>query len=227
MQALSMMVAISGSRCELLHSCLAPPYRVSSSHESLKESRRSNGLYVSLVKNENLRLAGLTGTNISKKNLRKSIHQGYTPSVAGSCRSVTGPELGIPLGKSLAILDPKGRLGKRNQVRIARSRVKCSANGVAGEAQKEESGSLCCGVKQSGPIERIVSLKDGWALGTGDVNEQGSYGKYNVPRGGVLRNETSKSEYQKIQDLRFSGDISEGDSGPQVLDLQVGSPLQK
>ena len=173
-----------------------------------------------VVKKESLRFAGLTGTRISNKNLRKFIHQVHTPCFTGSCSSVTGSGLGTPLRKALVTLNPKSRLGKRSQVRIVKSRVKCSANGAAGEAQTKGSGSRGCGVKHSGPIDRIVSLKDGWALGTGEASEQGSSGKFNLPPRG---NEISNSEYQKIQDLRFSGDTWEGDSGPQVLDLQVGS----
>ena len=176
---------------------------------------------MSLVKKENLRLAGLSGSRISSKNLRNFIQHGYTPWVTGNCSSVAGPELGTCLRIALVTSNPKGRLGKRNQVRIEKSWVRCSANGVSGETQTKESGSRRCGSKQSGLIERTVPLKNDWALGAGNVSERGSPGQSNRSRGGVLGNEISNSEYQKIQDLRFSGDIWEGDSGPHVLNLQV------
>jgi hypothetical protein len=211
------MVVTSGSRCDLQGCCHAPPYCGLSSHGGLKEFQRSKGWRISLAKEENLRVTGLAGTRISHKNLLKFEYQGSTEWVKGSCCSVAGSELCASFRKSL-LKSPRGKVGKRSQERIERSWVRCYAQGGSRETHAKPSVNRSGGAKQSEPIERVVSLKD-----SGEVSEQGSSRLFYQSHGEALGGGISNSEYQKIQDLKFSGDMWEGDSGPQVLDLQVGS----
>ena len=216
--ALPMMVGTSGSRCDLQSCCHTPPYHGLSNHEGRKESQRSKGWCISFVKKENLRHNSLAGTRISHKNLLKFKYQGSTPCVTGSCSSITGSELCTPFWKALLIKSPKGKLGRHYQERIDRSRVRCYAQGGSGGTHEKLGGNRSGIAKQSEPIEMVVSLKDG-----GEVSEQGSSRLFYQSHGEMLGGRVSNSEYHKIQDLKFSGDMWEGDSGPQVLDLQVGS----
>lgn len=215
--ALPMMVVTSGSRCDLQSCCHAPPYRGLSSHGGLKESPRSKGWCISLVKRDNLRFISLAGTRVSHKNLLKFRYQGNTPCVTGCCSSVTGPELCTPFTKAFLVKSPRGKLGKRFPERIERSRVRCNAERESGETHGKLNENRGGGAKRSEPIERVLSSRDTWeAIGQGS-----SRLFYQQQQGTALGGGVSNSEYQKIQDLKFSGDLWEGDSGPQVLDLQV------
>lgn len=218
--AMPMMVVTSGSRCDLLPSCChALPYYGLPSHERLKESREGRKGWC-MIKGI-VRIPSLAGTRISHKNLLNYKFKGNAPCVAGSCSNVTDPELCMPFRKVSDIRNPRGKLGKRNQVRIEKSWSRVYAKEVSREIYEEESGDRGSLVKQTNPIER--ALKGDSSLIVGEANEQGSLRLSNQRQGELLWDGVSKSEYQKIQDLKFSGDIWEGDSGPQVLDLQVSS----
>jgi len=218
--AMPMMVVTSGSRCDLLPSCChAPPYYGLPSHERLKESREGRKGFV--MNKGIVRISSLAGTRISHKNLLNYKFEGNAPCVTGNCSNVTDPELYMPFRKVSDIRNPRGKLGKRNQARIERPWSRVYAREVSREIYEEESGDRDSLVKQINPNER--ALKGGSSLIIGEANEQGSPRLSNQRHGEVLWDGVSKSEYQKIQDLKFSGDIWEGDSGPQVLDLQVGS----
>lgn len=175
---------------------------------------------MSLFSKENSRFSGLAGTRISRKNSLKSRHQTYTPCIAGDCTSITRSELGVPLRRSLVATNRKGKWGKHNQVRIERSWVRRHEKGRSWEGHTSGSGSLQYSGKQPGLIEETISLKDDQPLDARGIGEQGSLRLLNQPRREVLEDVISSPEYQKIQDLKFSGDMWEGDSGPQVLDLQ-------
>lgn len=215
-----MMVVTNGSR-DLLQSC-CPPRRWLPIFDCIEESQRSKGCRVSLFSKENSRFSGLAGTRISRKNSLKSRHQTYTPCIAGDCTSITRSELGVPLRRSLVATNRKGKWGKHNQVRIERSWVRRHEKGRSWEGHTSGSGSLQYSGKQPGLIEETISLKDDQPLDARGIGEQGSLRLLNQPRREVLEDVISSPEYQKIQDLKFSGDMWEGDSGPQVLDLQVG-----
>ncbi|KAG0579920.1 hypothetical protein KC19_4G134700 [Ceratodon purpureus] len=207
--ALPMMVVTSGSCCH------APPYRGLSSYEGLRESPRGKGWCINLVKKENLRLASLAGTRISHKNLLKFRYQGSSLCVTGNYSSITSPELCTPFRKTLLVKSSRGRFGKRYQERVERSWVRCHAQGGSRETHEKQILNRSGGAKQSEPTGRVVPLKD-----TGETSGQGSSTLFYQSQGEVLGGGISNSEYQNIQDLKFSGDMWEGDSGPQVLDLQ-------
>jgi len=225
MQAVFMTMVMSGDGCGVLQSyCHAPPYRLPSRYEGVKESRGSKGWCMSLAKRENVRLSGLTGKRLSHRNLPKPIHGGWPACVTGNCSSVTGPESGKGGRMASVSSNPGVKLGKRNQARKERSWVKCHATGASGESRKQESGSWGYGLKQSEARERSGPWKDGRK---GEVGEQGGSEQLKQAHGAMPRNAISNSEYEKVEDLRFSGDMWEGDSGPEVLDLQVGSRVQQ
>lgn len=140
-------------------------------------------------------LVATAGAGVSShRNLLESRHHGDA--------ACTSSFLGSGFRKVSVIKIPRGSFGKRRQ---ARSWIRVSAKAGSGDVTENESG------KQTG-----VSPKDG-------LSQQGLSRFFNLRRGEVQGDGISKSEYQKIQDLKFSGDMWEGDSGPQVLDLQVSS----
>lgn len=61
---------------------------------------------------------------------------------------------------------------------------------------------------------RVLERQDGWGNEKAK-NYISRHSSSNIPR----------SELLKIEELRFSGDMQEGDSSPQVLNLQVGKSL--
>lgn len=168
-----------------------------------------------------VRLSGPTGTGIFHDNFIEFLHQRCTPCASGSCIGVSASKLGMPCRKTSVTSNPMGKLGKRTQVSIHRSRVRCFESGRAKEIVGVDIGSRDRGAKNPEPAEGAVHLKDTLSLGTGHVGEQVSSGLFRESHGRALENEISNSQYQRIQDLRFSGDIWEGDSGAEVLDLQT------
>jgi len=134
----------------------------------------------------------LSGVGVSShRNLLEARHHGDA--------ACTSNFSGSGFRKVSVIKISRGSFGKRKQ---ARSWVRVSAKAGSGDVTEKESG------KQSG-----VTLKDG-------LSQQGLSRFFSPRRGEVQGDGISNSEYQKIQDLKFSGDLWEGDSGPQVLDLQ-------
>ncbi|XP_024390361.1 uncharacterized protein [Physcomitrium patens] len=221
MHGLFTMMVTGGSRCDLLQSCCqAPPYCGLSSNENLEVSQRSKEWHTSVFRKENLRITGLVRTRISCRNLPTCKYQSCILCVNGSCTSVTGSESGVSLSRVVVSTNLIRRRGICNQVTVKRRWIRCYANGVSREDDKNGGGSRGHGGKQSGPIESTSSWTNSVSLDSGEGSEPKNFLLTNPPYGGGLEVGISNSEYQKIQDLRFSGDIWENDSGPQVLDLQ-------
>lgn len=159
-------------------------------------------------------------------------------SVCGisNCRKVRSSSPRVLWGKERSLVSSRGKPGSSGQAKKDRFQTRSHGRGMAGEvyvSREVERGTA--GPVSTRPLQDQFSNRDGKIL-----EVLGCGMKRTIPQEGDTRGESSdaslserlrealpvdqipSSELLKIQELKFSGDMWEGDSGPQVLDLQVG-----
>lgn len=237
-----MMVVTGASCCKLLklygH---VPPRCLSSSKYVSKELCGSKGWGIDTITLESRRQGYLVGRRVGHKHISKLSGLSFLPCIKSNLKIVSTADLCLSLD---GVNNVRGKSGRSGQSRRDRCRLRCYGMRVPGEMQPSREGQTVepfdqlhgqrqvigkggnvsrisgCG-KQAEPSEASVPLKDVVALEEQEQDEQGHKRLFEKLPGEVVVDEIPISELLKIQELKFSGDMWEGDSGPQVLDLQV------
>lgn len=230
-----MMVVTGGSCGKLLKLCGHVPPRCPSSKYVFKEPCGSKGWGIDTIKLESRRQGYLVGRRVGHKQISKLSRLSFIPCINSKLKVVSSADLCVSLD---GVNSVGGKSRRSGQLRRERCRIRCYGTRVPGEMQASREGQTVepfdqlhgqrqvigksgnvsrtsgCG-KQAEPSEASVPL-----LEEQEQNEEGQRRLLKKLPEEVI-DEIPISELLKIQELKFSGDMWEGDSGPQVLDLQV------